>query len=56
MSIASRVRQLEEAINRRYNERRELNQRVMELTRQINDFEDQLEALDPAPVPSDVTP
>ena len=46
MSLSSRARQLEEAILRRYAERRKLNEQVMELTRQINDFEEQLSDLE----------
>ena len=46
MSLKSRAVQLEEALGRRYEERRKLNEQVMELTRQINDFEDQLSDLE----------
>ena len=46
MSIKSRITQLEDAVARRYDERRKLNEQVMELTRQINDFEDQLTDLE----------
>ena len=56
MSIANRVTDLENRISRLYAERRKLNQQVMDITRRIKEHEDQLEALDPAPALSDVTP
>ena len=46
MSIASRARQIEEAVSRLYAERRELNNQVMDITRRISDLEDQLTDLE----------
>ncbi len=42
MSLKNRARDIEEAVTRLYAERRELNSQVMDITRRINDLEDQL--------------
>jgi len=45
MSIKNRVRDIEDALFRLYNERRILNDQVMLITRRIQEHEDQLSDL-----------
>ena len=45
MSIKNRVRDLEDAVSRLYNERRILNDQVMLITRRIQEHEEQLSDL-----------
>ena len=46
MSIKSRALQIEEALGRLYAERRELNKQQMNISRRIDDLEDQLTDLE----------
>ena len=46
MSIQSRITQIEDALARRYDERRKLNEQVQELSRQIDDLEEQITYLE----------
>ena len=46
MSLKNRARDLEDRLARLYDQRRLLNQQVMQLTREIKDFEDQLSDLE----------
>ena len=46
MSLKNRARDLEDRIGRLYAERADLNNQVMQLTREIKDFEEQLTDLE----------
>ena len=46
MSIANRCRDLEDRVSRLYAERADLNNQVMQLSREIKDFEEQLTDLE----------